>query len=284
MAIQTEFLQTGRSVSVAQLCRFLELPRSTVYYQPRQRPARPVDGGLELVVREILQQFPTFGIRRVWAYLRFRLHWKINRKRVERLLQRRGWTVKQRRTGGRPRTAGARSVTTQPDLRWATDVALLFCGAQDGWCSFVPVLDCCTRQVLGWELSHTARAKTAERALENALIGRFGFTYGAPAGLVLRHDNGLVFGSRLYRRMARDYGLQQEFITPYTPEENGLAERFIRSFKEECAWQHQFQSIDEARSAITRWIAWYNAERPHQALGYQTPDAVYAAHRKGAAA
>jgi len=43
---------------------------------------------------------------------------------------------------------------------------LTFCGADDGWCSFVPVVDCCTRELLGWELDHTGRAKTAQRALE----------------------------------------------------------------------------------------------------------------------
>jgi putative transposase len=284
MAVHNEFLNAGRTLSLAQLCRWLEVPRSTVYYEPRQRRPRPVDRSLELVVQELIQQFPTFGIRRVWAYLRFRLGWPVNRKKVARLMRQRGWTVRTRRVGGRPRTQGSRSVALRPDERWATDVALVFCGAQDGWCSFVPVVDCCTRQVLGWELSLTARAKTAERALETALIARFGIAYGAPEGLTLRHDNGLVFGSKLYRGTAAEYGLRQEFITPYTPEQNGLAERFIRSFKEECVWQHAFGSIEEARRAIAGWIVWYNSQRPHQALAYKTPDEHHASFRKEAAA
>jgi len=65
--------------------------------------------------------------------------------------------------------------------------------------------------------------------------------------------------------------LRQEFIRPYTPEQSGLIERFFRSLKEECVWQHNFGSFGEARTAITRWIEWYNAERPHQALGYRSP-------------
>jgi len=174
-------------------------------------------------------------------------------------------------------------VAEKPNQRWSTDIALVFCGAKDGWCSFVPVVDCCTREVLGWEIAHTARAKTAERALESALINRFGWVRGGPDGLALRHDNGLVFGSKLYRGLCREYNLSQEFITPYTPEENGLAERFIRSFKEECAWLHQFESIDEARFIIGRWVKWYNTERPHQSLNYKTPKEVKKEHDKLAA-
>ncbi|MBE7496735.1 MAG: hypothetical protein HS117_17475 [Verrucomicrobiaceae bacterium] len=56
-----------------------------------------------------------------------------------------------------------------PNQRWATDIATVDCG-RDGWCAFVPVVDCCSREVLGLDLAHTARAiKTAERALEEAL-------------------------------------------------------------------------------------------------------------------
>lgn len=283
MAVHNELLQEGRRVPLAQLCQWLDLPRSTAYYQPRQRSAPKRDHAFEMLVFDIVQEHPTFGIRRVWALLRFTLRLAVNKKRVARLFKRRGWSCKQRRIGGRPRVQASRSVAERPDQRWATDIALIWCGERDGWCSFVPVLDCCTRQVLGWELAPTARAKTAERALESALLKRFGCTRGAPQGMSIRHDNGLVFGSRLFRSIVKDYCLQQEFITPYTPEQNGLAERFIRSLKEECAWQNNFESMEQARTTIGRWIEWYNGGRPHQALNYKTPDAVYQGWRTAAA-
>jgi putative transposase len=276
-AVRNELFEQGIEVSLVRLCTWLGIPRSSAYYQPRQRSPRRLDQALVAAIRRIIDRFPTFGIRRVWAYLRFRLKQVVNRKTVARIMRLKGWTMNKRPKGGRPRVRASRSATARPDERWATDLALIFCGARDGWCTFVPVLDCCTRQVLGWELAPTARAKTAERALEQALINRFGWTHGAPPGLVIRHDNGLVFGSKLYRRIAHEYHLVQEYITPYTPEQNGLVERFIRSLKEECVWQHRFTSIADARAHIAKWIEWYNAERPHQALGYKTPDERHAA-------
>jgi len=151
IAVRNDLLAEGRETSLVRLCRWIGVPRSTVYYPPRQREARPVDGILVNLVHSIVQAFPTFGIRRVWAYPRYRLKWRVNLKKVARILRHFGWCVRKRRKGGRPRMAASRSVAAQPDRRWASDVALVFCGARNGWCAFVPVLDRCTRQVLGWE-------------------------------------------------------------------------------------------------------------------------------------
>lgn len=69
-------------------------------------------------------------------------------------------------------------------------------------------------------------------------------------------------------------------MTPYTPEQNGLIERFFRSLKEECVWQHNFRSFAHAQHAIRRWVHWYNHGRPHQALDYMSP-VQFRAQRQG---
>ena len=130
----------------------------------------------------------------------------------------------------------------------------------------------CNKQgVTTWRLSNSGNAKTAESALEEALISRFGHLGRVTAPLQLRSDNGLVFCSTRFTQTVKAYGLTQEFIAPYSPEQNGLVERFIRSMKEECVWQHRFELISHARAVLTTWMRHYNTERPHQALGYRAP-------------
>jgi putative transposase len=270
-AIHAAFLSEGRSVPKKTICTTVGVPRSVAYYHPRKREkVVKLDPDLSAKIKSLIEAHPSRGIRFVWAQLRFAQGLKVTRKKVHRIMRERGWTVKQRKAGSRPRVPGPRSVADAPDQRWATDFALVNCG-QDGWCVFAPVVDCCTREVLGWSLQLTGRTKTAELALEDALVNRFGWVRGAPLGLRLRRDNGLVFGSRAYRALVRDYGLTQEFIAPYTPEQNGLCERFIRTFKEECAWQHNFRDIEEARKVVATFIDFYNTQRHHQSLGFLTP-------------
>lgn len=133
------------------------------------------------------------------------------------------------------------------------------------------VIDCCDRELVGWEFALRGRAKEAERAIEGACISRFGTLRPKGEAPVLRSDTGLIFQSRRFRFACRDYRLRQEFITPCTPEQNGIIERFFRSLKEECVWQHRFVNFADAKRAIAQWIEWYNTGRPHQSLGYKSP-------------
>jgi putative transposase len=150
------------------------------------------------------------------------------------------------------------------------DLTHIYCGA-DGWGHLAAVIDCHDREIVGYEFALRGRAKEAERALEQACLRRFGTLRLAEQTPVIRSDNGLVFQSRRFREACRFYRLKQEYITPYTPEQNGMIERFFRSLKEECVWQHNFETFTQASEKVGSWIRWYNQERPHQALGYQSP-------------
>ena len=215
-------------------------------------------------------------IKRWTARRKSALVLSMNKNTVQRIFQLKGWQVRKRALGQRPRIEAKVSRAEQPDQRWATDLCRVW-GGKDGWLSLALVIDCHTRQLLGWHLSRTGRASTASAALEQALITRYGTLGRVRKPFLLRSDNGLVFTSRDYTRLVRSYGLKQEFITPHCPQQNGMVERVIRTLKEQCVHRHRFESQAHALRVIADWIAFYNQQRPHQALKMMTPDAAYAA-------
>lgn len=250
----------------------LKVSRSSVRPTPSppKQAVAAVDEELAQRIRLLIHAHPSWGYRLLWAWLRFREGVKVNRKTVYRILKLKGWFVHQRSRTPRPRAQGRRSRSEASNRRWAMDVTHIHCG-RDGWAHLAAVIDCHDREIIGYEFSLRARAKEAERALESACLERFGTLRPMGETPVIRSDNGLIFQSRRFREACRQYRLTQEYITPYTPEQNGVIERFFRSLKEECVWQRSFQDFSEASRAVRAWIRFYNEERPHQALGYRSP-------------
>ena len=260
--------EEGVEISISKICRYLEVPRRTVYYRP-VKLAPKVNPELEVPIKAMIEQEPSFGYRTVAGLL------GMNKNTVQRIFQLRGWQVRKRSIGFRPRIQALPSVATAPDQRWSTDLCRVW-GGRDGWLTLALVMDCHTRQLLGWQLSRSGKATTAASALEQALIYRYGSLGRVPVPFLLRSDNGLVFTSRHYTRLVRSYGLRQEFITPHCPQQNGMVERLIRTLKEQCAHRHRFETLQHAMRVIGDWIQFYNHRRPHQALGMKTPAEAYA--------
>jgi putative transposase len=259
------------NASERRVCRVLEVPRSSLRCVPvEKRLRRPLDKVLVDHIADLIGKHPTFGYRRLWALLRYAEGLLVNAKAVYRILKAKRWFVHQRQVTPRPRVQGRRSVAARSNERWAMDLTHVSCG-KDGWGHLAAIIDCHDREIVGWEFSLRGRAREAERALEEACLYRFGTLRPDGPTPTIRSDNGLIFTARRFRAACRDYHLSQEFITPYTPEQNGMIERFFRSLKEECVWQHNFSGYVEARTAIREWIRWYNERRPHQALGYLSP-------------
>lgn len=268
LSLQQGLLADGLHVSIVKLCSWFGVPRRTVYY--RETKAAPkIDPHLEQPVKALIETEPSFGYRTFAWLLGF------NKNTVQRIFQIRGWQVRKRAIGRRPRIEALPSVAARPDERWSTDLARVWAG-RDGWASLALVIDCHTRELLGWHLSRTGKASTAISALEQALIARFGTLGRVREPFLLRSDNGLVFTSRAYTGLVRSYGLRQEFITPHCPQQNGMIERFIRSLKERCVHRHRFESLQHATRTIGDWIGFYNTRRPHQALGMKTPAQAFA--------
>jgi len=267
-AIRQGLLAEGFEVSVSQLCRWFEVPRRTFYYRSTKAVPKLRD---ELVapIKALIEQEPSFGYRTVAGLL------GLNKNTVQRIFQLKGWQVRKRPIGQRPRIQALPSAAIKPNERWSTDLCRVW-GGRDGWLSLALVIDCHTRELLGWHLSRSGKATTAQAALEQALIARFGSLGRVTEPFLLRSDNGLVFTSRRFTQLVRSYGLKQEFITPHCPQQNGMVERVIRTLKEQCVHRHRFETLQHASRVIGDWIRFYNTRRPHQALGMKTPAEAYA--------
>ncbi|MER5173685.1 IS3 family transposase [Thioclava kandeliae] len=246
-----------------QAVRLVRRAAALVYYTPT-KAAPKVDPRFADPIKAMIEQEPSFGYRTVAWLLGF------NKNTVQRVFQLKGWQVRKRAIGMRPRIQAFPSVATAPNERWSTDLARVWTG-KDDWASLALVIDCHTRELLGWHLSRSGKATTASAALEHALIARFGTLGRVDQEFLLRSDNGLVFTSRHFTALVRSYGLRQEFITPHCPQQNGMVERVIRTLKEQCTHRHRFESIQHATRVIGDWISFYNNRRPHQALAMRTP-------------
>lgn len=153
-------------------------------------------------------------------------------------------------------------VATAPNERWSTGLCQVWAG-RDGWVTLALVIDCHTRELLGWHLSCTGKTTTAVSGPEHALITRFSTLGRVLASFLLRSDNGLVFTSCHYTSLVRSYELRQEFIAPYCSQQNGIVERVIRTLKEQCVHRQCFESLQHASRAIGDWIHFYNHQHPH---------------------
>ncbi len=267
MRVQSEMAADGQSVSITKLCRWFGISRRTFYYKPVARTPK-LDPIKVEKVKEKMEEFPNYGYRRLALLL------DMNKKAVQRILKLKGWQVRKRSKGHRPRAKAVPSRSLFPNRRWAIDMTRVWCG-KDGWSTLAAVIDTCTREIVGFRLSTSGRAKTAEAALQEGLIYRFNRLKKLEKPIMLRSDNGLVFTSKSFTKTVKDYNFEQEFITPYTPEQNGMIERFFRTIKEECIWHYNFKSLKEANQIISEWIDFYNQKRKHSALLYKTPAEVF---------
>jgi putative transposase len=267
-AIRQGLREDGFEVSIAKLCAWFWVARRSVHYRPRKSQPK-VQARFAEPIKALIEAEPAFGYGTVAHLLDF------NKNTVQRIFQLKGWQVKKRPVGQRPRVEALPSQAEAPNQRWATDLCRVWAG-RDGWATLALVAHCHTRELLGWHLSRSGKATTAGSALEQALIARFGTFGKVHPPFLLRSDNGLVFTSRHYTALARSYGLKQEFITPHCPQQNGLVERLIRSLKEQCVHRHRFETLQHASRVIVDWVTFYNHRRPHQALKMKTPAQAYA--------
>jgi len=266
---------------LAQACAVLELARSGCYRVPAGSAAWNARAGEEeqllTAVEAIVLEFPGYGYPRVTAELR-RRGWAVNPKRVYRVMGVAG--LLQPRKRGPVRTTdsehgfpvypnllaqcGWRALTA-PNQAWGADLTYVRLGA--GFCYLAVLLDLYSRKLVGWNLSRSLEAPGALAALEMALAGR-----QPAAGWIHHSDRGVQYACREYVQRLKQAGARISMAAVGAPKENALAERVIRTVKEEEVDLQEYRSFQEAQAGIGRFIeAVYNEKRLHSALGYRPP-------------
>ena len=265
-------------------------PPSTVgrWVKPRAqqevscRRTCPVSGdpALRSAVRRLCDEprHRTFGYRRIWALLRREGVWAVNKKTVWRIMHDEELTrPKVWGRPGRPKRV-EKMRPTQPNEGWQIDMTSFKLTDLSGP-YLVTVIDCCTRQIVGWTLDRRCRAGEWISALRMGLESRDLTTKEACRSLTLRSDNGSQPCSEAFTEYLGTAGVTGQYTGYNAPDDNAYVERVIRTIKEEEIWPNAYDTFGEAHKAIEAYVNYYNAERIHSALGYRTPDEVAAAHR-----
>ena len=231
------------------------------------------DAALLTEIRAVLAACPFHGegYRKVRARLAHR-GYAASGKRVLRLMRAHS-LLAPRRLGppnGNPAHDG--TITTErPDVMWGTD-GTRFYTEQDGWCWFFGAIDHHLDEVVGWHVAKLGDRWAALEPIRQGVRHAFGrFGKEVARGLALRCDWGPQYIADAWINEVKWLGCTISPSYVGEPECNGVAERFMRTLKEQCIYLHQFRSLEEARQVIAEFIARYNTQWLIERLGYRTP-------------
>ena len=247
----------------------LAISRSSLYYQKKPRGSRADRRYDEQIVVACGEKL-AFGYRRVAWWLQRKQGLRVNRKRVLRVMRERGLLVRSRRLRARRKKEWGRVEAVEPNQIWQTDMTTIWAGPAVGWAYLACVIDCCTREIVGWNLSHRCRTEDALAAVEQAVLVRLP-EGSRTACVMLTTDNGTQFTSSRFIETLNRLGITHRRTAYHHPEGNSYIERFHRSLKEEEVWTAEYRNVQEAQESISRWIQEYNHNRPHSGVGNRTP-------------
>jgi len=278
----------------ARVCRLWGVARSTHYARqaaarqpiaPARRGRRPEvsDEALVEAIRQVLSEaealgFMGEGYRKVWARLRHK-RMAVSKERVRRLMREHGLQAPHRAGIERgPRVHDGSIIPKAPNRMWGTD-ATQVPTRLEGMATVFVAVDHFVGDLIG---IHAARPGTRFEALEPVYQGIreiFGpLAEGVAEGLVLRHDHGPQYMSHAFQQELKFLGIESSPSFVRAPEGNGVAERFIRTLKEQLLWVRTFDTVEELRQALLEFKARFNKHWLLQRHGYATPAQVRAAH------
>jgi putative transposase len=257
-------------LSVRRQCELLGLARSTFYYEPTG--ATPEDLRLMRLIDEQYTTYPFYGSRKITEVLT-RQGEEVNRKRVQRLMREMGLEA----IYPKPRLSAAgrghkiypyllRGVRiARPDQVWSADIT--YVPLPSGFMYLAAVIDWFSRYVIAWKLSNTLDGSFCVEMLEEALKG------GRPE--VFNTDQGVQFTAAAFTERLESAGVAVSMDGRGRALDNVFVERLWRAVKYEDIYIRGYETVAELLGGLLQYFAFYNQERIHQSLRYQTPAEVY---------
>jgi putative transposase len=262
------------ALSVRQQCELLGLNRSSLYYEPAGESAENLR--LMRLLDEQYTACPFYGSRRMTAWL-LEHGETVNRKRVQRLMRLMGLEA----IYPKPRLSAAgqghriypyllRGVTiARPDQVWSTDIT--YVPLASGFMYLAAVIDWFSRYVLAWRLSNTLDGSFCLELLDEALAR------GRPE--VFNTDQGAQFTAAAFTSRLESAGVAVSMDGKGRCLDNVFVERLWRTVKYEDIYLRGYEGVPALQHGLGRYFPFYNEERLHQALDYQTPAMVYRSAR-----
>ncbi len=264
------------SLSIERMCKLAGVSRATFYRSLREQ--QPVEEEME--VRSALQQIALehrrrYGYRRITAELR-RRGMPVNHKRVLRMMrednllavQPRAFVVTTDSDHGFEvyLNLAGRMTLTGIDQLWVADITYIRLKAE--FVYLAVILDGFSRRVVGWSLERTLTARLAIAALDQAIAERQPLP-----GLVHHSDRGVQYACAEYVAVLKKHGMIPSMSRPANPYDNASCESFIKTLKREEIYARRYDNLEHLRANIEEFIEeYYNRQRLHSALGYQSPE------------
>jgi putative transposase len=266
---------------VRQVARILEVSRSNlITHIQSQSSARTEhyriaqDEEFLPLIRSVTDRRPTYGYRRVTALLNLELQKqlkpRVNHKRVYRIMKAHGLLL-QRYTARPNRTHDGKIITLRSNTRWCSDAFAIQCWNGDR-VHVVFALDTCDREALGYLASTIGVDGAMVRDLMvESIETRFGKIPELPAPIQWLSDNGPCFIAHETVRVGRMLGFEVCTTPSYSPESNGMAEAFVKTFKRDYVWSASLTDAMTVMAQLPTWFEDYNERAPHKGLKMLSP-------------
>ena len=280
----------NKRYGIARVCRVWGMPRSTQYHrlavsrrvEPRLRPGPKPTVSDEEVAEMIGTQHQELeekyglrgeGYRKAWARLRH-AGVCLGKERVRRIMREHGLLAPSRtgRYHG-PKIHDGTIQTDLPDQMWGTDATRVWTPFGYPWI-FIAI-DHCSGECIGVHASLSGHRFAALVPLQDGVREHFGdLEAGVASGLKIRHDHGSQYMSEAFQAELSFLGAESSPSFVASPQGNGIAERFIRTLKEQLLWVVSTTSLEELQQALQRFRRNYNEHWLLERHGHITPSEV----------